>query len=123
MIVDKGLSNGSRYLPEALLEAQRDRQFTDLTKIKASSFARVGEKFEYGLGVWRECDPSTCPKRPIISSAGAFGFYPWYDEDNKYYAILGMVEGPGFSLKSYELVKLLRPEILRLLEKCEANRN
>jgi serine-type D-Ala-D-Ala carboxypeptidase/endopeptidase len=43
----------------------------------------------YGLTAWLECStPATgCQK---ISSPGAFGFTPWIDRENGYYAILAM---------------------------------
>lgn len=48
----------------------------------------------YGLGQWRECDESTwteaCDDAQISSSPGAFGFYPWYDHVNGYWAVLAL---------------------------------
>ncbi|MEM9493286.1 MAG: serine hydrolase domain-containing protein, partial [Myxococcota bacterium] len=48
--------------------------------------------WQYGLGQWRECSSPTwdaaCESRVISSSPGAFGFYPWFDHDSGYWAIL-----------------------------------
>ncbi len=50
----------------------------------------------YGLGVWRECDDAvwnaTCDANVRVSSPGAFGWYPWIDVQNGYYAVLAMEE-------------------------------
>jgi CubicO group peptidase (beta-lactamase class C family) len=52
--------------------------------------------YRYGLASWLECDPALQDpaERPepcsVISSPGAFGFTPWLDRENEYYAILGM---------------------------------
>ncbi len=50
----------------------------------------------YGLGAWRECDDATwnaaCEAEVRVSSPGAFGWYPWIDLQNGYYAVLAMEE-------------------------------
>lgn len=77
----------------------------------------------YGLGVWRECDAPTwntdCDANVRISSPGAFGWYPWLDLENGYYAVLAMEE--PFTLvgspteTSTALGARLRPLILATL--------
>jgi CubicO group peptidase (beta-lactamase class C family) len=48
----------------------------------------------YALGQWRECDEATwttsCDQAQVSSSPGAFGFYPWYDHVNGYWAVLAL---------------------------------
>lgn len=77
----------------------------------------------YGLGVWRECNQpmwnASCDASVRVSSAGAFGWYPWLDLDNGYYAVLAMEEPAGlFSSPASESVQLgvvLQPLILEAL--------
>ncbi|MBW2278687.1 MAG: beta-lactamase family protein [Deltaproteobacteria bacterium] len=48
----------------------------------------------YALGQWRECSgtqwTAACDEREVSSSPGAFGFYPWYDRSNGYWAIIAV---------------------------------
>lgn len=48
--------------------------------------------WRYGWGFWKECSAPTytsaCNERPVISSAGAFGFAPWIDFDRGYWAVI-----------------------------------
>lgn len=48
--------------------------------------------WRYGWGFWKECSApnysSVCNERPLISSAGAFGFTPWIDFDRGYWAVI-----------------------------------
>jgi CubicO group peptidase (beta-lactamase class C family) len=48
--------------------------------------------WRYGWGFWKECNSPTyigaCNERPVISSAGAFGFTPWIDFDRGYWAVI-----------------------------------
>lgn len=77
----------------------------------------------YGLGVWRECDQpmwdSICASERRISSPGAFGWYPWLDLDNGYYAVLAMEEPLTLtsspSVVAVSLGSELRPLILDAL--------
>ena len=47
----------------------------------------------YGLGVWLECVPARRPC-PVVSSAGAFGWTPWFDREAGYFALLAMYRLP-----------------------------
>lgn len=52
--------------------------------------------WRYGWGFWKECvGPSyvqACEERPVISSAGAFGFTPWIDFARGYWAVIVLEE-------------------------------
>lgn len=104
------------YLSEDLQKKQRQRVFSDETVIGHSPYKE--SNYEYGLGVWRECDPKSCASEPMISSAGAFGFYPWIDRGAENYGALGVVGNPGLSRKSFLLLQKLRPEITKITESC-----
>jgi len=76
--------------------------------------------WHYGFGFWKECDfnpyQQSCSVERIISSPGAFGFLPWVDFENGYWAILAMQEPLGLgrspSTDSVELEQVLQPMIL-----------
>lgn len=88
-----------------------------------SAIADNGVDWQYGLGVWRECDEpawnTSCEARTVVSSAGAFGWYPWLDLDLGYYAVLAMQEpatlfsSPGAA--SVQLGVNLQPMIIEAL--------
>lgn len=77
----------------------------------------------YGLGLWRECDQpvwdASCESLRRISSPGAFGWYPWIDLDEGYYAVLAMQEPLTIlsspAAESVLLGTQLRPLILEAL--------
>jgi hypothetical protein len=69
--------------------------------------------FRYGLSAWLECATPAegCHK---MSSPGAFGFTPWIDRENGYYAILGMEyeSAQGFGFRAEQKLQLLIEEAL-----------
>ncbi len=77
----------------------------------------------YGLGVWRECSEpiwsAECEAQTRVSSPGAFGWYPWLDLDNGYYAVLAMEEAVTLlsspASDSVELGITLQPMIIAAL--------
>lgn len=58
--------------------------------------------WHYGAGFWRVCNKpvydAECDANPVISSPGAFGFTPWVDFGNGYWAIIAMEEPAGVGL-------------------------
>ncbi len=76
----------------------------------------------YALGVWRECNQpiwtDACDAEIVISSAGAFGWYPWLDQDRGYYAVLAMNE-PLTLLSNPAIGSLALGEILKPLIQAE----
>jgi CubicO group peptidase (beta-lactamase class C family) len=88
--------------------------------ISANSLA-----WHYGWGFWKECDGVTyvnaCDDAPVISSTGAFGFTPWIDFAEGYWAII-ITEEPlnqGFdpAQKSIALEQDLQPLIAAALRR------
>ena len=105
----------------------RDR--TDsVSFLERPSTAELFGDWHYGLGFWRECDGSqfsaACSDEIVISSPGAFGWTPWIDFQNNYYALIasedsdgGLIEiGEGPSMASVELEQTLQPLIVEVLE-------
>ena len=75
-----------------------------------------GASWGYALGNWVECNQPTfdesCEARRVFSSPGAFGFYPWIDKSNSYWAVLSVqLFSGGPTARSYDLVRQLRPAI------------
>lgn len=54
--------------------------------------AGATEAWNYSIGHWVEDDPTYGDH--ALSSAGAFGFYPWIDKTLTYYGIVGRKEPP-----------------------------
>ncbi len=84
-VFDKGVWNGTPLLAPTLFDTQTVTPYPDA--IMGTTPAVNG--IRYGLTAWLECStPATgCS---TISSPGVFGFTPWLDRTNGYYAILGM---------------------------------
>jgi CubicO group peptidase (beta-lactamase class C family) len=81
--------------------------------------------WHYGFGFWKECDlavyAAACDTAPVISSPGAFGFTPWIDFGNGYWAIIAVEEGLGQGRDpagtSVELEQALQPLISAALRR------
>lgn len=84
----RGVYQGNRLVADALFTAQGTEPYPDAL-IGNSPFEKAGLDFHYGLASWLECPPPAADCA-VISSPGAFGFTPWVDRDDGYYAIIGM---------------------------------
>ena len=77
---------------EMISELTRVRTSNDVTLERIPQTARDYGDWRYALGCWRECDEEIynprCDDIGIISSPGAFGFYPWIDQANGYWGVL-----------------------------------
>ncbi len=97
----KGTYSGVTVGTPALFDLQTREPFPAV-QIGSSPSVNLGVPFRYGLSAWLECTtPATgCT---VISSAGAFGFTPWLDRAEGYYATLAMERldgaGTGFSVR------------------------
>ena len=51
-------------------------------------------EWHYALGCWRECpgnyDAENCDAPGVVSSPGAFGFYPWWDQKNGLWGVISL---------------------------------
>ncbi|MEL7298452.1 MAG: serine hydrolase domain-containing protein [Pseudomonadota bacterium] len=129
---DSSARNYARFLQAhltgELLAGTLDELVTERTtsvtiSSEPAAISNTGVDWQYGLGVWRECDEPTwnaaCDSITVISSAGAFGWYPWLDLDNGYYAVLAMEEPVTLlsspSAESVQLGAVLKPLILEAL--------
>ncbi|MEM7612944.1 MAG: serine hydrolase domain-containing protein [Pseudomonadota bacterium] len=106
-----------------LTELTRERTTGVTISSEPAAISQNQIDWQYGLGVWRECDrtswDATCAGRTVVSSPGAFGWYPWLDLDNGYYAVLAMEETPTLlsspSAESVQLGLALQPLILEVI--------
>lgn len=81
--------------------------------------------WHYGFGFWKECDlpvyAAACDAAPVLSSPGAFGFTPWIDFGNSYWAVIAVEEGLGQGRDpagtSVELEQALQPLIVAALQR------
>lgn len=102
----------------------RDRTTGTSTAYLLPALENTMLDWHYGFGFWIECDSvpfqASCNEQPTISSPGAFGFLPWVDFKEGYWAILAMREPIGIgqspSTKSVELEQILQPMIAAQLD-------
>lgn len=110
-VFDKGVWNGSPLMAPTLFDTQTIAPYPDA--VIGTSPSDIG--LRYGLTAWLECStPATgCA---AISSPGVFGFTPWLDRANGYYAILGM-QNPDNRRSQFGagLEKQLKPLIVEAL--------
>lgn len=114
----RGTYQGTSFASTALFDLQAIEPYPGVTIVN-SPLATIGLPFRYGLAAWLECTtPATgCT---VLSSPGAFGFTPWFDRENGYYAILAMEKGVdpnvGVVEFSVNLVQQLKPLIVQALQ-------
>ena len=60
-----------------------------------------GPSWHYALGCWRECNEAVygpeCDEPGVVSSPGAFGFYPWWDQARGFWGVLATQLAQGGS--------------------------
>lgn len=104
----KGLTIGTKEL----FSEQTKEPFR--VEIGASPMEEMKFPYRYGLAGWIEGDkPET--GSDVFSSAGAFGFTPWFDRSNGYYAILAMEMAKG-ARYSFPLEQELQPLIRQAMK-------
>ncbi len=104
------------YLPNWTDELSRIRTRDLPIAYTPVDVVQPGASWGYALGNWVECGQPTfdtsCEQRRVYSSPGAFGFYPWIDRTNGYWAVLSVqLLAGGPTARSYDLVSQLRPAI------------
>ncbi len=134
LIAGGGVSTGEDYakMLEGVL-TNRLLSTTGMTTFKSDQTAAVtfayrpgatttsAADWHYAAASWVECDfkpfDSRCATNPTISSPGLFGWTPWIDFGNGYYAVIAM-EGPNTvdsSGMSVALEQRLQPLIVAAL--------
>ena len=77
---------------ESMNELTRDRTPNGTVIESSPQTANAYGEWHYALGCWRECATSpytaTCDEAGVVSSPGAFGFYPWFDQSTGYWGLI-----------------------------------
>jgi CubicO group peptidase (beta-lactamase class C family) len=100
------LSAGELLSPESIERLGQDHTGNGVTMALVPDEVSAGDRdWHYALGCWRECGqdpyPSSCDEPGVLSSPGAFGFYPFWDTKNRIWGVLAaqiIVEGGGASI-------------------------
>jgi len=90
--------------PSLISELNRD-QIGDAVIDYSPALEGIEEDWHYGLGVWVECHRASfdCAQTTTISSAGAYGAYPFIDYANGYYGIVAREGALTTFDRGYEL--------------------
>ena len=77
------LAGGRLLSPESVASMVRDHTPEGVTLASTPNITTDERAWHYGLGCWRECNApeytEVCDEPGVISSPGAFGFYPWWN--------------------------------------------
>ena len=102
--------NADFYSSDALVVQASSDQLGDTPIAYSPALLRTGEDWHYGFGMWIECHSAqwNCTNVTQVSSAGAFGAYPFW---NKQYGFIGIIArqgelGTGF--EGYDTYKEVR---------------
>ena len=86
------LMNGTLLSAESMIELTRDHTPIGTRFESVPATADEHGDWHYGFGCWRECPDSeyseACDGPSVISSPGAFGFYPWFDQEKGYWGLI-----------------------------------
>ena len=88
------LVSGQLLSPASMEVLGEDHTGAGVTMAVVPNAATVNGEWHYALGCWRECgeDPysTTCDEPGVLSSPGAFGFYPWWDIERGFWGVLAI---------------------------------
>lgn len=103
------------------IDAFTQARTTGVPVLYAPDAITAAGDWKYALGSWSECDgsdyvASQCADQRVNSSPGAYGFTPWIDRKNGYYAVISMNVSRGDSA-SVALEQQVQPLILAVLGK------
>ncbi|MDF7774794.1 serine hydrolase [Sphingomonas sp. AOB5] len=92
-------------------------------EVPAAVLANNGSQWEYAQGSWVECEYGTgganyatqCATDKINSSPGAWGFTPWIDRKNGYWAVIATEDHSSGAEKGIELEQVLQPLMVAAL--------
>lgn len=94
-------------------------------EVPAAILANNGDDWEYAQGSWVECElgtggqtnyPTQCAQDKINSSPGAWGFTPWIDRKNGYWAVIATQTKPNGAELGVELEQTLQPLMVTALQ-------
>ncbi|WP_342248996.1 serine hydrolase domain-containing protein [Sphingomonas sp. OTU376] len=93
-------------------------------EVPVAILANNGSQWEYAQGSWVECEFGTgganyatqCANDKINSSPGAWGFTPWIDRKNGYWAVIATEDHDNGAEKGVELEQVLQPLMVTALQ-------
>jgi CubicO group peptidase (beta-lactamase class C family) len=109
----KALKSGNLLNATSMTEYLKDRTALPVVLAYSPAYA-LGEAWHYGQGYWHECQSATftCQPAERISSAGAYGAYPYWDRKKNYIGMLARQGALGtFTRGVAETERLVRPQI------------
>ena len=85
--------NGAILTAESVSQMSQDRTPIDSVAMESvPAVASEGVAWHYAFGSWRECNQpeydESCEGDGVISSPGAFGFYPWWDRRDDSWGVI-----------------------------------
>lgn len=110
----EALKEGSLLSPASMNQLLADHTASAAITF-SPAFAALGEDWHYGFGLWHECQSATfnCSAGTRVSSAGAYGSYPFWDRNRDYVGILAR-QGPlGTGFEGVLIERSVRPNAER----------
>ena len=85
--------SGGILSSDSMAVMSQDRTPTEsVTMESVPNIARDDKSWHYAFGSWRECNlpiyDASCEGEGVISSPGAFGFYPWWDRRDDSWGVI-----------------------------------
>lgn len=130
MVFHKGVFGKKRVLAQSTIETMEADGFAHTRMPPADSpLRRFFGAFHYAGGHWIECRgekpgeglPQKCDANSPRSSLGAAGWYPWFDRETGYYALLSTVQVGDSDLRVAALTKAIfdvKAEVAKAAEKA-----
>ena len=106
-VILQNLVAGNLLSPDSirLMTAAQTGDGITLAPDGVPQLARTFGEWHYAFGSWRECNEPmhspACDGLGIISSPGAFGYYPWWDRQNGTWGVVSTrvyLNGSGLSV-------------------------
>ena len=102
-------------LTPTLIEAMSSDQIAGATIVKSPADEAMGLDWHYGFGNWIECEgvPFDCATPQKYSSPGAYGAYPFIDQEHGYFGILARQGRLGSQGEGYLIFKQVENLLLQ----------
>ena len=85
---------GELLSEESVNQLTADRTPSSSVTLLSTPTATFEGEWHYALGCWRECpgnyEEENCDAAGVISSPGAFGFYPWWDQAHGIWGVIAL---------------------------------
>lgn len=95
------LADGSLLTDESIEVMARDHTPDGVVMSNVPAAASDGRSWHYALGCWRQCDSAewseACDEAAVLSSPGAFGFYPMWDPADGIWGVIATHHPDGAS--------------------------